>query len=141
MWALAARCSLRGLGWALGIGAILVGAASLTGAQNAVAIAAIVAVTLVVFAVQSAWRLVQGIEAFAEAVPAQGRAEAHPDGSIHLAWPSLNLEVEGTAGILARVRLEGQAAGQPFEGPVDEASGLAEEALESVGVSPEPRQA
>lgn len=138
-FAVAARCSPLGLLWATGFGALVVGGAVLTGGPTAVTIAALLALTLVVFAVHSAWKLAQGLHAFAEEIPAPADVETNLDGTARLTWPALSLAVEGEAGVLRDPHLEGRAGGQPFEGPVEEGGRLAEEALADIGVDPERR--
>lgn len=119
---------------ALVAGAWLVGAASLLGAPTAIGMSLLVAGTLVVFALTSAWRMARGLVDFAETVPAEPEVSASAYGRARLAWPSLNLAVQGTAGVLRDPSLEAEAAGQPLTGPVEEGDELAEEALGNVGI-------
>lgn len=139
--AVAARCAALGLLWAAGFGALVLGGAITTGGSTAITIAALLALTLVGFALHSAWLLARGLQAFADAVPAPAEVETRLDGSARLTWPALSLAVEGEAGVLRDPRLEGRAGGQPFEGSVDESRELAEEALADLGVDVERRQA
>lgn len=131
---LAVRCSPRGVLAALTFGALTVGGAVLAGAPTAIGIASIVAITLLVFAVHSAWRMAQGLGSFARAVPEPADVQARASGRAQLAWPSLDLTVQSRAGVLREPRLEGEADGEPFEGEIDDGHEVAERALESLGV-------
>lgn len=130
----AARSSIRGLLVGAAFGAFTIGAGLAAGAPTATGIATIVTVTLLFFAVHSSWKLAQGLHAFAEAVPGEADVEVEPDGRARLAWPALNLDVEARAGVLTDPTLEAEAGGQPFEGEVEEAQRVAEEALASLGL-------
>lgn len=108
----------------------------MAGLPTAVGIGLIVTLTLVFFALHSAWRLARGLVAFADLVPGQPDVHARASGVARFSWPSLSLDVQGQAGVLSEPRLEAEAGGQPFEGTVDEGPELAEEALASLGVEP-----
>lgn len=133
-WRLAVKCCIRGVVVALVVGAWLVGAATLLGIPTAIGLSLLLAATLIVFALTSAWRMARGLADFAETVPAEAEVSASAHGQARLSWPSLNLAVRGTAGVLKEPSLEVEAAGQPLTGSVEEAEGLAEEALGSLGV-------
>lgn len=135
-WRLAARCSVQGVLLAAAVGLIVVVLAVRAGAPTATWLASILAVTLVVFALHSAWLLGEGLSSFAQAVPVDAEVDANPTGEAELRWPALSLTVEAEAGILRDPKLEAHAGGQPFEGDVDQARDLAEEALASLGVQP-----
>lgn len=135
VWRLTARCCLKGALTAAAIGSLIVGAAVLAGLQIGVELGLILAATLLVFALHSAWRMAQGLAAFAEAVPGQPRVQASAEGRARLDWPSLGLVVEGEAAVLHEPDLEAEAGGEPLQAPVDEGRQLAEQALSRLGVA------
>jgi hypothetical protein len=134
-WSLAARSSLRGLGLAAAFGVPIVAGARITGMTLAFQLGLVVALTLVAFALHSAWRMARGLQAFAETVPADPDVDAHSQGA-RLRWPAFGLVVQGRAGVMREPDLEARAGGEPMSAPVDEGEQLAEEALESLGIDP-----
>lgn len=136
VWPLAARCSLQGVVVALLVALVTVSGGIALGTTFTVALGVLLGATFLVFALHGAWRMADGLVAFAEEVPAQPQVRARLDGEARLVWPGLGLEVEGRAGLLREPDLEAEVAGQPLQAPPDEAPVLAEEALSVAGVRP-----
>lgn len=132
-WSLAARCSLRGVGVAATLGLAIVGTAWWLGMTIALQLGLVLALTLVVFAVHSAWRMARGLQTVAEAIPGDPDVDAEPHGA-RLRWPSFGLVVHGRAALMREPDLEARAGGEPLTRPVDEGAELAEEALDSLGI-------
>lgn len=115
-------------------GALVVGAAATLGVPTAIGMGMILALTLVGFALHSAWRMGHGLATFAQAVPTEPDVTAKASGRARLAWPSLGLVVRGRAAVLREPELEAEAGGQPLRASVDEGEVLAQEALEALGI-------
>lgn len=114
------------------VGMLVIGLGITTGSPTAIGMAIILTVTLLVFAVHSAWKMASGLAAFAQAVPFEPSTRVSIGGA-RLDWPSLSLSVEGRAGVLREPDLQAVAAGEPMAAPADEGSQLARQALDVLG--------
>lgn len=136
-WPLVARCSVKGI-VAAGLFSLFAMAGGLmVGTFSSIGLAVLMTLTLLGFAIHGAWRLAEGLEAFAEPVPVEPQVDARLSGAASLTYPGLGIKVESQAGLLREPPLEVQAGGEPMEGGIDEAATLAEQALAAVGADPE----
>lgn len=138
VWPLAARCSIRGVLVATAVSVVTVTAGVMAGVTTSIGLGVLIGATFFLFAGHGAWRTAEAVVEFADTVPKEPVVETEAGRVARLTWPALNLTLTGEAAVLKEPELEAEAAGRTLEASVEESRELAQEALEELGIDPEP---